>query len=479
MLARVLIAAFVLYFLALIGVAISPRHHAPFASPTTAAVNLSSPTQLPDPLLGYAINFHHTTDLSLYLKAVDEIAALGFNSLEIVTPAFQENGASQTIRIEHGPGLSPTREDLVELLLYARSKGMSTTLMPIVLFTKPRGNEWRGKITPEQWGPWWNSYQNMINYFVGIAVESDVQLFCIGSELLTTETDFDQWARIIKHVRARYKGKLIYSTNWDHYHKPTFWSQVDYIGISGYWDLTTLSPADNPGDPDSMARRWIEIRKRLLTFSNVQKRPIILTEIGYPTLPWALKSPWNYVAAGPKAKADPLAQAAGYRAFLAAWEDLLPSPGQRRSPQIDTNDLMPPFEATSQPDGQPDGQPDSQPVSQTDSQPVTQPRVFDALVPELLASRYTSDEMSEGTTPPGLPAAASQSQSVSSQGDSADQPPSRREGFLGFYFYAWDVYHQGGPNDTGYGVRNKPSYNVIKQFMQFHGFKPVKPVEQE
>lgn len=469
MLPRILIAAAVLYFLALIGAIIAPRLAKPVTSPAVAG-HVYSPIKLPDPLIGFAINFHHTQDLSLYLKAVDEIAALGFNSLEIVTPAFQDDGASQTIRIEHGPGLSPTREDLVELLLYARSKGLSTTLMPIVLFTKPRGNEWRGKITPEQWGPWWDSYQHMIDYFVEIALESDVQLFSVGSELLTTETNFEQWQKVIKQVRARYNGKLIYSTNWDHYHIPTFWNQVDYIGVSGYWDLTTLSPADNLSDPDSLSKRWIEIRSRLLTYSNAQKRPVIITEIGYPSLPWALKSPWNYVAAGPKATSDPQAQAVGYRAFLAAWEDVLAPPSRRLAPRLEANDRVNDRVNESMVSVAVDAQPtDTQ--AATTTQPAQDYPVSQPVVREDGAGRSSQEALS--TARPLVQSGGS--------GESAPAPSVRirREGLLGFYFYAWDVYREGGPSDTGYGVRNKPSLEVLKQFMKYHQFKPVTPPDEQ
>ncbi|MHC4709870.1 MAG: hypothetical protein ACYTA3_05480, partial [Planctomycetota bacterium] len=41
-------------------------------------------------LLGFAINAHHISDLSLYLDAVDKIADLGANALLVVSPMFQQ-----------------------------------------------------------------------------------------------------------------------------------------------------------------------------------------------------------------------------------------------------------------------------------------------------------------------------------------------------------------------------------------------------
>ena len=48
---------------------------------------------------------------------------------------------------------------------------------------------------------------------------------------------------------------------------------------------------------------------------------MLLSEVGYPSLPWASAHPWNYVAsAGTKADHD--AQARSYRAFFTAWSDV-------------------------------------------------------------------------------------------------------------------------------------------------------------
>ena len=36
----------------------------------------------------------------------------------------------------------------------------------------------------------------------------------------------------------------------------------------------------------------------------------------------------------------------------------------------------------------------------------------------------------------------------------------------GFYCNAWDPYHHGQPGDTGYGVRGKPAYQIIRDAFQ-------------
>lgn len=267
------------------------------------------------------MSLHHTDGLHLYMQAIDEMAHLGFNCVEIATPAFQTDGASDKIRIETGPDRGPSKDQLVALLRHARRRGLTTALMPQILFTHPRGNEWRGKIHPESWDPWWHSYRQVIDYFVTIANDAHVDIFSIGSELLSTERQADRWAQLIDHVRNRFTGQLTYSTNWDHYHVPTIWHRVDMIGISGYWDMTVGADNDPPSH-DDLSQRWHGIREQLTAFAADQNKPILFTEIGYPALPWALKDPWNYVNKD-ATPADPAPQALGYEAFLAAWQDLL------------------------------------------------------------------------------------------------------------------------------------------------------------
>ncbi len=320
------------------------------------------------PLRGFALNYHHTKDVKIYMDAIDEIKAMGFDSIEVVTPMYQTNGATTDIRIIVGPGKSPDPQDLEQVLRYAKKKGLRTALMPIVLLAEPRGNEWRGKIRPENWSLWWKSYETAMDGFLKIAITTDTDVFSIGSELLTTEKQGDNWSKFIGKVRSRFKGRLSYSTNWDHYQTPVFWGQLDMIGINGYWNLQKDIPANEPVTHEKLVARWEDIQAQLLEFGESQNKPVLLTEIGYPSLPWGLKDPWNYVNSK-KATPDPKQQSDGYNAFLSVWKPLL-----------------------------------------------------------------------------------------------CDKPDTTKA--AGVFFYKWDPYYNGGDDDTGYGVRNKPAYDLLKTWVK-------------
>jgi len=354
----------------------------------TATAQTPEPTE---PVVGFTINLHHTEHLDKYLESVDQIAKMGCNTLQVITPAWQHNGASAEVYYKPGPGGGPTRDQLLTLLGHAKKRGLRTALMVTVLLEKPRGSEWRGKIMPGDWDTWWQHYHRVIHQAMDVALEAKVDDFAVGSELLTTEPERERWAALIDSLRQRFDGRLYYSTNWDHYHVPRFWDKLDLIGINGYWNITTL--ADDPDQPthDELVQRWRQIRHDLTAHARRFNKPILITEIGYPALPWALKDPWNYIAND--AKPDPQAQARGYRAFLEAWSDAL------QNPEASQGSIRP------------------EPQAQT--QPASQPAPI-------------------------------------------DQP------IAGVLFFKWDPYYSGGPNDTGYGVRGKPAFGLIKQWVADH-----------
>ncbi|MCH7603237.1 MAG: hypothetical protein IIB54_10755 [Planctomycetes bacterium] len=267
------------------------------------------------PILGYAIVAHHIGDLKLYLRSVDEIAAMGANALTIVTPLFQEYVDSSEIR--YLPKKCPTEEQLEAIFLRAKKHGMTTILQPIILIEKPEKKDWRGVIEPDDWRAWWQSYHRLIDKFLRVANASNVDLFVVGSELNTTEDQLGEWRTIIEKVRANFPGQITYSANWDRYRKTKIWPLVDAMSVSAYFELER----DQPGaELEKLVRAWGPIRDRLIDFAREQDLPLLLSEVGYPSLPWANAHPWNYVAG--KKKADHALQARCYEAFFAAWADL-------------------------------------------------------------------------------------------------------------------------------------------------------------
>lgn len=291
------------------------------ATPSVTEVLASPSGQPADRLVGFAMNVHDVWDTAQYTEAIDEVVAFGANSLLITTPMFQDDGAASTIGRD--PDRCPTIDELNTIVSHARRHGLRVAIMPVLLLRHPRSNEWRGRITPRDWDGWWASYSQQMIAFADLASRHDVDTLFVGSELNSTENMSTRWRALIADVRARFSGRLTYSANWDRYQKVQFWDALDMIAVSAWFELSD-QPLDETQD-EQLVARWREIRDDLLRHARAQSRPLLLSEIGYPTVPWSLADPWNYV---PKngTTPDPTGQARGYRAFFDAWSGIRDTP---------------------------------------------------------------------------------------------------------------------------------------------------------
>jgi hypothetical protein len=250
-------------------------------------------------------------DFSPYHKNIDEIAALGADTVEIVVDARQENGTSTMIFLDQR--LTPTAEQLVTLIKYARSKNLRVVLMPIVLLQNPRGDEWRGTLKPESWEDWFVSYREIIKHYAIIAETAGVDVLSVGSELVSAENKLDQWQRTIRMTRKIFKGKLTYSANWDAYTRVTFWDQLDLVGMNSYYTLGDDAKVSVP----EIVQRWKSIQRDLLAFQKKVKRPILFTEVGWCSLANAASEPWDYTRTSLALDLD--LQRKLYEGFFQAW----------------------------------------------------------------------------------------------------------------------------------------------------------------
>lgn len=272
-----------------------------------------------EPWLGFAINCHHISDLDLYLEGVDAIAAMGANALLVVTPWYQTRVDSTEIR--HLPRRCPTEEQLLAIIRRAQQHGLRTALMPIVLLEQAGESDWRGVIQPSDWDAWWRSYDSFSEHFLNFAQRARVDLYFIGSELNSTEKDLTRWQRVIAKARERFDGKLAYSANWDRFDQVSFWRMVEYLAVSAYFELETR------GEPRSVAeltRGWEAIRDRLLAYAARYDRPLLISEVGYPSLSTGAAFPWNYTDSS-GGTFDPDTQARAWEAFLNAWRETIPA----------------------------------------------------------------------------------------------------------------------------------------------------------
>ena len=129
-----------------------------------------------------------------------------------------------------------------------------------------------------------------ILHYGAIAESEGVALLSVGSELSALEQERGHWKQLIQKVRAVYSGSLVYSANWDHFDRVSFWSELDYVGISAYFELAETRDAS----AEVLELAWTKIRWMLLDWLDGIGKPLIFTELGYPSLDGGAVYPWNY-----------------------------------------------------------------------------------------------------------------------------------------------------------------------------------------
>lgn len=265
----------------------------------------------PPPERGVGLGLFSADPSYRYRMLVDEVASTGATHISVVWVWWQQNLRANEI----GPvaGWSATDEQVQDTLTYAKSKGLHVTAFPIVRLKTSAPSEWRGKIAPEREDDWWSSYMAFILHSAELAKGAGAHRLAVGSELLSREGMRARWMELIDRVRlAAPELELLYSSNWDHYEPVSFWDLVDVVGMTAYWELTR----DMNPSVSELVLSWQTIRPKVEAFSKRLGRPVIFTEVGYPSLDGGAAWPWDETR---KAPVDLDEQRRAYEAFVRAW----------------------------------------------------------------------------------------------------------------------------------------------------------------
>lgn len=250
-----------------------------------------------------------------YDEFLYDIKRLGASHVGFVISWYQKDVRST--KIERHPAKTVSDARLITTILQARARGLRVFLLPIVRLKERGPDDWRGVIKPTQLDAWWRSYRSYILHYVQIARNHGVELFSVGSELVSMEAHQDRWLRLIRNIRRLFPGPLVYSANWDHYEPVTFWHALDYIGISNYYELSKkeLPPLA------TLRNRWMSIRKKIESWKKkYPHQQLMFTEVGYYSQRGTNIYPWDYTRDQTISLEE---QRRCYRAFIDTWE---PSP---------------------------------------------------------------------------------------------------------------------------------------------------------
>ncbi|MEO8398582.1 MAG: hypothetical protein ABI550_02075 [Ignavibacteriaceae bacterium] len=237
---------------------------------------------------GYQIhNGYLSQDAFLSLEKLKDI---GINSFSI-TPftSMKDPAKSQSFNFWQG-AYEENDESLIKLKHNADKLGLTIIMKPHIYFW----NSWPGAIKMDSEKDWDNFFDNYYKWILHYSILSEmykIPLLVIGNEMTQTTIGHEKkWVELIHRLRKIYSGKITYGANWgNEFEKINFWNELDYIGISEYYPLSTK---ENPTD-EELKKGAGEILKKIEEVQKKYNMKVIFTEVGFRSSPQAWKTTYE------------------------------------------------------------------------------------------------------------------------------------------------------------------------------------------
>lgn len=248
-----------------------------------------------------------------YSNLLQEMSREGFTHVSLVTHLPQERVTSAELALN--PHEAERFKTLRRLMGEARALGLKVILFPIIWLEERDEGVWRGVLKPSEPARWWASYRAVILRYASLAEQGGAWALSVGSELSAQEGEEARWRSLITEARARFKGALTYSANWDHFDHVPFWSALDIIGISAYYEIASYAESS----VEEMKARWSQVRWSLLDWRARAhpSLPLLFTELGYPSHAEGAIRPWHYSASR---EVNVEVQRRAFQAFREVWQ---------------------------------------------------------------------------------------------------------------------------------------------------------------
>lgn len=306
-------------------------------SGTTEPVE-SIPVAVEGPLLGVNLTAYTRDGYGKpsVRKAIETLATLGSTAITLVPTWYMQSSTANTIAPDQEK--SPSTESLTKVIGWIRSAGMKVIMKPHVDVID---DSYRGEIQPADRDKWFRSYESFIDHFASFSTSHLVDLFVAGTELSSLSTETDRWKAVIQTVRDRFKGPVTYAANWDEVDQVQFWDALDAIGVDAYYPLTQQG-SDTAPTLKELVEAWGGIAEQLRSKSESWGRPILLTEVGYPSQKGATTTPYEVTGQPADQDIQALAYKATFRALSGSdwlkgisWWSWRADPGPDEKPEID------------------------------------------------------------------------------------------------------------------------------------------------
>ncbi|MDB5101991.1 MAG: hypothetical protein JWM80_6412 [Cyanobacteria bacterium RYN_339] len=245
-------------------------------------------------------------------QALAGVAGTGANWVALNLPLAQASGDAVSVGAD--PALTPTPAAVAHAVATAHQQHLRVMLRPLVVAAD---GTTRDSFVPADPKAWMDSYGAALAPYLEVARNSQIELVSLGTGFSGLEATAP-WPDLIRTARKGYTGALTYGAaaapgpSGGGYQSVSFWSQLDYVGVEGFFPLTTQA---RPTEAD-LASGW---RAAIASVQGWAKqgaggKPVLFTAVGVPALAGAAADPAH---PNQTADPDPELQAASARAFYA------------------------------------------------------------------------------------------------------------------------------------------------------------------
>lgn len=226
-----------------------------------------------------------------YREELERIAATGATCVSLQAIYRMEHFDSCEV-LWH-PTSSPTEESLRRTFHQARSLGLRMMFFPTINLRNEAVDPtyWRGNLQPRNWDAWWRNYTAFNVRLAALAQTGGVEWYSVGTEMASTHRFPERWRSLVAEVRKVYQGKITYSINFDSHDSFTFGDCLDVVGMNTYDPVAKTK--DWP-TPEQVRDAWWWIVYKARTLEERFQKPVMVTEVGYPSVAGAHRGPWDF-----------------------------------------------------------------------------------------------------------------------------------------------------------------------------------------
>ncbi|MDR0524461.1 MAG: hypothetical protein LBG90_01135 [Spirochaetaceae bacterium] len=221
----------------------------------------------------------------------------------ILTPAgLQDTPHSE--KIDFSGEETPSDEELISIIKYARELGIKVILKPTV---NCKDGTWRAYINffdkevpcEPKWSAWFASHERFQLRYAELAEKTGCVMFILGCEMVCAERREQEWRDLIAKTKSVYSGLVSYNTDKYQEDRVSWWDSIDVISSSGYYPV---------GSWEAELNRI----ERVVTLFN---KPFFFAETGCMSVRGSSQIPNDWTLNAPPA---PEEQAAWYREMFEA-----------------------------------------------------------------------------------------------------------------------------------------------------------------